>query len=76
MEWNGHELSNRVDELERLGERRKMAVMGIYAEKSRQKHWYDSKVRRGIPKGRPCFDIYSKKTQAEIENARFRAVCH
>ena len=31
--------------MERLGERRRTAVMGIYVEKRRQKHWYDSKVR-------------------------------
>ena len=31
--------------MERLGERRRMVVMGIYAEKWQQKHWYNSKVR-------------------------------
>ena len=45
LEWTRHELSDRVEELERLGERRRTAVMGIYAEKRRQKHWYDSNVR-------------------------------
>ena len=35
--WTGHELSDRVEELECLGERRQMVVMGIYAEKRRQK---------------------------------------
>ena len=44
LAWTGHELSDRVEELERLGERRRTTVMGIYAKKRRQKHWYDSKV--------------------------------
>lgn len=45
LDWNGHELSERVEELERLGERRRTAVIGIYAEKQRQKQLYDSNVR-------------------------------
>ena len=42
--WTSHKLSDRVEELERLGERRQTAIMGIYAENHRQKEWYDSKV--------------------------------
>ena len=44
-DWTGHELSDRVEELEQLGERRRTAVMGIYAKKYRQKQWYNSNVR-------------------------------
>ena len=37
LEWNGHELFDRIDELELLGETRMSAVMGMYADKRRQK---------------------------------------
>ena len=33
LEWTGHELSKRVEELERLDETRLLAIMGMYAEK-------------------------------------------
>ena len=33
MNWTGYELSERIDDLEKLDEDRRIAVMGIYAEK-------------------------------------------
>ncbi len=45
LEWNGHELSNWVNELELLDETRMRAVMGVYTEKRRQKHWHDTNLR-------------------------------
>ena len=47
LEWTGHELSERVDQLERLDETRLLAVIGLYAEKRRRKHWHDQFVKTG-----------------------------
>ena len=41
LEWTGHEFSARLEDLEKLDEDRRLAVMGIYAEKRRQKRWHD-----------------------------------
>ena len=37
LEWRGHELSDRLEELERSDETRQAAVAGMYALKRRQK---------------------------------------
>ena len=77
LDWTGHELSDRVKELERLGERRRTAVMGIYAEKRRQKQWYDSNVRtKEFQKGDLVLVYTLKKHKSEIKNAWLRSVCH
>ena len=51
LEWTGHELSGRLDQLEQLDETRLRAVAGMYALKRRQKQFYDQKIisnRKGI----------------------------
>lgn len=45
LEWTGHELSQRVADLEQLDETRQQAVAGMYAEKRRQKRWHDKNLR-------------------------------
>ena len=45
LEWTGHELSERVDELEKLDETRLLAIVGMYAEKHRRKHWHDQNIK-------------------------------
>ena len=45
LEWTGHELSERVDELEKLDETRLQAIAGMYAEKRRHKHWHDQNIK-------------------------------
>ena len=37
LNWTGHELSDRIDHLEKLDETRLQAIAGMYAEKRRQK---------------------------------------
>ena len=44
LEWNGHELSERIDQLEKLDETRLCAVAGMYALKRHQKQFFDTKV--------------------------------
>ena len=46
LEWTCHEFSARLDDLEKLDEDRQL-VMGIYAEKHRQKRWHDQHVTTG-----------------------------
>ena len=41
----GHELSERVDELEKLDETRLLAIARMYAEKCRRKHWHDQNIK-------------------------------
>lgn len=45
LEWTGHELSNRLDDLEKLGETRLRAVAAIYAQKRRMKEFHDRHVK-------------------------------
>ena len=47
MEWTSHELSERIDNLEKLDEDRRIAILGIYAEKHRMKKWHDTHVKMG-----------------------------
>ncbi len=44
LEWTGHELSERLDELEKLDETRLKAVTGMYALKRRQKLFHDNHI--------------------------------
>ncbi|MCO5581475.1 hypothetical protein L7F22_035360 [Adiantum nelumboides] len=44
LEWTGHELSERVEELEHLDETILAAVAGMYALKRRQKKFHDSHI--------------------------------
>ena len=45
LEWTGHELSERLDELEKLDETRLRAVAGMYALKKRQKSFHDAHIK-------------------------------
>ena len=45
LHWIGHELSNRIEDLEKLYETRLKAVEGMYAEKRHQKRWHDCNLR-------------------------------
>ena len=44
LEWTGHELSERIDELEKLDETRLKAVANMYALKRRQKQFHDDHI--------------------------------
>lgn len=44
LKWTGHELSDRLEELEQLDETRLAVVAGMYALKRRQKQFHDSKI--------------------------------
>ena len=44
LEWTGHELSERIDELEKLDETRLKAVAGMYVLKRRQKQFHDDHI--------------------------------
>ena len=45
LEWTGHELSDRLDDLERLDEVRLRVVTGMYALKRRQKSFHDARIK-------------------------------
>ena len=45
LEWMGHALSERVDELEKLDEKRLLAISEMYAEKHQRKHWHDQNIK-------------------------------
>lgn len=45
LEWTGHELSKRIEQLEQLDETRLLAIVGMYAEKRRRKYWHDQYVK-------------------------------
>ena len=45
LQWTGHELFDRIEELEILDETRLKAVEGMYAEKRCQKRWHDRNLR-------------------------------
>ena len=44
LEWTGHKLSNRLEELEKLDETRLAAVHGMYALKKRQKKFHANHI--------------------------------
>ena len=45
LEWTGHELSDRLEDLEKLDEVCLQAVMGMYALKRRQKSLHGAKIK-------------------------------
>ena len=45
LQWTWHELSKRINELERLDETRLLSIAGMYAEKRRRKHWHDQNIK-------------------------------
>ena len=45
LEWTGHELSDRLEDLEQLDEVCLRAVMGMYALKRQQKIFHDAKIK-------------------------------
>ena len=45
LNWTGHELSERVEQLEKLDETRLLAIVGMYAEKRRRKQWFDRNLK-------------------------------
>ena len=44
LEWTGHEMSSRLEEIEKLDEFRLRAVAGMYAQKRRLKKFHDAHV--------------------------------
>ena len=61
LEWTGHKLSERIDDLEKLDEDRRIAVLGIYAEKRRMKSWHDTHVKTGRFKTGDLVLLYTLK---------------
>ena len=62
LDWTaGHELSQRIDELEKLDETRLLAVIGMYAKKIRQKQWFDRHVKTGRFKEGDLVLLYTLK---------------
>lgn len=45
LEWTGHKLSDRLDDLEKLDEVRLRVVIGMYALKRRQKSFHDARIK-------------------------------
>ena len=45
LEWTGHELSERLNELEQLGETRLQTVAALFVLKRRQKEFFDTHVK-------------------------------
>ena len=45
MNWTGHELSARVEQLEKLDETRLLAFVGMYAEKCQCKQWFGKNLK-------------------------------
>ena len=43
--WDGHELHDRIYNLEKLDEERQIAVQGMIVEKQRRKQWYDRQLK-------------------------------
>ncbi|KAH7422317.1 hypothetical protein KP509_12G003200 [Ceratopteris richardii] len=63
-EWNGHELSSRIFDLERLGETRLRAAAGIYAAKKRQKAYFDPHIKDKRLKEGDLVLVYTLKQHA------------
>ena len=45
LEWTGHKLSKRLEDLEKLDETCLRAIDGMYAIKRRQKSFFDAKIK-------------------------------
>lgn len=61
LDWAGHELSHRIDDLEKLDETCLLAFMGINAEKRRQKQWFGQHVKVGKFKKGDLVLLYTLK---------------
>ena len=63
LNWNTHELSKRVEQLEKLDEAKLLAVVGMYAKKQRCKLWHDQHVKSNrFRKGDLVMHILFKST--------------
>ena len=52
LEWTGHELSERIEDIEELDEFRLRAIAGMYAQKRRLKQLHDPHIaNKGFKKG-------------------------
>ena len=65
LEWNGHELSDRVNELEKLGELCLKIVAALLALKRRQKEFFDMHVKPKKIKVGDYVLIYTLKQHAK-----------
>ena len=45
LSWIGHELSARVNELEKMDKTRLLAIAGMYTKKHCRKHWHDQNIK-------------------------------
>ena len=61
LDWKDHELSQQINELEKLDETHLLAVIGMYAEKRRQKQWFDRHVKTGRFKAGDLVLLYTLK---------------
>ncbi|MCO5585779.1 hypothetical protein L7F22_039715 [Adiantum nelumboides] len=61
LEWIGHELSEQLEDLENLDEQRLTAVAHIYAQKKKQKQFFDSHLLTKIFKKGDLVLVYSLK---------------
>ncbi|MCO5549244.1 hypothetical protein L7F22_002711 [Adiantum nelumboides] len=61
LEWTRHELSERLEDLEKLDEQRLMAIAHIYAQKKKQKQFFDSHLLTKIFKKGDLVLVYSLK---------------
>ena len=61
LEWNGHEFSKRLDELEKLDETRLQDVAYMYAKKCRQKKSHDAHVKNSEFKVGDLVLVYTLK---------------
>ncbi|MCO5587012.1 hypothetical protein L7F22_040957 [Adiantum nelumboides] len=61
LEWTRHELSERLEDLEKLDEQRLTIVTHIYAQKKKQKQFFDSHLLTKIFKKGDLVLVYSLK---------------
>ncbi|MCO5612383.1 hypothetical protein L7F22_066650 [Adiantum nelumboides] len=61
LEWTRHELSERLEDLEKLDEQRLTVVAHIYAQKRKQKQFFDSHLLTKIFKKGDLVLVYSLK---------------
>ena len=75
LEWTGHELSSRVDELEKVNETCLLAIAGMYAQKRRKKHWHDQNIKTQRFKKGDLVLMYTKETQTKTQEKRIGTFC-
>ena len=61
LQWTGHELLKRINELEKLDEIRLLAIAGMYAKNTRCKHWHDQNIRTNCFKQGDLVLLYTLK---------------